>query len=126
MTAAAIAAASPATIAWPAPLELDGSLEQRDELAELILELEASYTKLRADRARAKNVLRNMMQAAGTRSFTHAGATFELRSASAFWCATHSTPPPYCRHLHAPGDSIPVREVVAEPYVLASHPKTTE
>lgn len=98
-------------------LEIDGSTDQRDELAAVLLELEELYQRLRDDRDRVRNVLRRIVLASGRRSFELDGVEFRLTPQSAWWCVEHNHPPAYCTDDHDSGNPVEVREVPLEPYL---------
>lgn len=108
----------------PAPLKIDGSTEQRDEIASVVIALKQYTRRSYDDLLRASSILRDTMQATKTRRFAFDGATFELKPSSEWHCVEHKTPPPYCADQHAPGEPISVCKVNAgEPYLSVSMPK---
>jgi hypothetical protein len=76
-----------------------------------------SNMRLRDDRDRATNVLRNIMLTNGQKRFVYGDTLFELRPSVEYWCCEHSQPPYYCRDLHDDGNPVQVREVAVAPYL---------
>lgn len=98
-------------------LRVDGSLEQRDEIAGAVAEMFEVYQAVRDDYSFAKSVLANFMRAAGARKAEIAGYTFTLRPSSTFWCVGHCCDPKDCRGQHPADEAIPVKEVPVESYL---------
>lgn len=110
--------------AAPPPLEIDGSLEQRDELAALVVELGGVRRKILDDYDRACAILSTFMRLRGVRSFSLPdGTTFELRRSTEYWCRLHSCPPSLCDADHRDGTPVTVERVEADSFVTIRKPK---
>lgn len=107
-------AALPARVAEP--LEIDGSVDQRDELAAVAVEMYEQLQKLRNDYNFVMGLMRSSMMAVGEKKRIWGEYEFRFAPATEYWCADHNTPPVYCRLRHRDGDgTIPVVQVACEP-----------
>jgi hypothetical protein len=98
------------------PLEIDGSVDQRDELAAVAVEMYQQLQKLRNDYNFVMGLMRSSMMAVGENKRVCGEYEFRFSPATEYWCAEHKTPPVYCRLRHRGGDgTVPVIQVVCEP-----------
>lgn len=102
------------------PLEIDGSIDQRDQIAEVASRLHAELERLRADYNFAMGLLRTAMIGAGEKKRATATHEFRFVGAVEYWCAEHMQPPVYCRSKHGDDETVDVVPVVCEPELRAT------
>jgi hypothetical protein len=92
------------------PLVLDGDIDQRFALADLLGELEQTKIAINDAIDNTKSVLRQLMATRNVLSVSSRAYDVRLRPESEMRCVAHHCPPRHCAHYH-PNRSVVVEEV---------------